>query len=171
MKNYLLKLFAGIFCLCLSHSLFAQTAIGTGNNEPTDEVNNSPADSSFGFYIKYADNKEPQKPITNNQPKSQVVSYVHTNVTVTENLQEENIHIQPNPVKDFAYIKVDATREYKFTIEVTSIAGKILQQKTGKTNKGNNIINLDLHTYAKGIYMVTVTDDKGKRKMIKIIKE
>ena len=171
MKNYLLKFFAGIFCICLSHSLFAQTAIKTGsNNETTDEINNSAADSSFGFYIKYADNKEPQKPI-NTEANSLIVSRTQTHVPVSEDLKKERIYVQPNPVKNFAFIKIEAAWQYKFTIEITSIGGKLLQQKTGKTNKGNNIINLDLQAYAKGIYMVTVIDDKGKRKTIKIVKE
>lgn len=167
MKNYLLNFFAGIFCLSFSHSLFAQTVTETcRNNQTANEINNSATDSSFGFYIKYADKKEPQNPANSSEAENRINIYM-----VPENLQHERIYIQPNPAKSFTSIKIEATREYKFTIEVTSVAGRLLQQKTGKLNKGINSINLDLHAYPKGIYIVIVTDDKGKRKALKIVKE
>lgn|GEM_PF-3637932 len=169
MKNCLLKFLAGIFCLCFSSFLFAQTNIQSGHNQ-TNEANNT-VDSSYGFYMVHTTKKEVQVSDNTDKGNSLIVSSAQTHTSTSESLKQDHINIFPNPSKNTAYIKIEATREYKFTIEISSVAGKLLQQKKGTAKKGVNIISLDMHAFAKGIYMVTVLSEKGKRETIKVVKE
>jgi hypothetical protein len=173
MKSCLLKFLAGAFCLYCSSSLLAQTNVpSNGNNQVAYEKNSAAADSSYGFYMIYAA-KEVQTPEKsgNNGANSLAVSSAETKSMFPESLRNDRVTIAPNPVKNITAIKIEATREHKFTIEVSSVAGKLLQVERGNANKGINVINLNLHDLAKGIYFVTVVNDMGERKTVKVIKE
>jgi hypothetical protein len=81
------------------------------------------------------------------------------------------VSIMPNPARAVAYLAFNATEEHKYSIEITSMEGKLLQHKGGIALKGENKVSLDVHNYANGVYIVTLINDKGERKSIKLVKE
>jgi hypothetical protein len=79
--------------------------------------------------------------------------------------------IMPNPAKQIAYVTFESAIEYKYSLVVTSLSGQPLQQTNGIAYKGQNKISLDVHNYANGVYMVTLINDKGESKTMKLVKE
>jgi hypothetical protein len=79
--------------------------------------------------------------------------------------------IMPNPAKTVAYITFNATKEQKYSLEITSLSGKLLQHKDGIAYNGQNKVSLDVHNYANGVYIVTLINDKGERQTMKLVKE
>ncbi|HRI21912.1 MAG TPA: T9SS type A sorting domain-containing protein, partial [Panacibacter sp.] len=82
-----------------------------------------------------------------------------------------SFYVLPNPANDFAYLIFKSTTAYNFTIEVTDPSGKIFQRIKDHALKGENKIKIDVHNYTAGIYFITVTDDKGLRNTIKLLKD
>ncbi|WP_431165114.1 T9SS type A sorting domain-containing protein [Tenacibaculum halocynthiae] len=65
------------------------------------------------------------------------------------------ILISPNPAKDIINIKLSDTIEYK-SIEIYDTLGRQVFKKHG----GNNaVVNIDIHTFEKGIYIVRIHND------------
>ncbi|HXL58079.1 MAG TPA: T9SS type A sorting domain-containing protein, partial [Chitinophagaceae bacterium] len=79
-------------------------------------------------------------------------------------IQPKEIMVYPNPVKDIAYLSFEASDEYKYTVELSDITGKLLLQKTDIAQKGLNRVALNVNQYAGGLYIVTLKNDKGERK-------
>lgn len=79
--------------------------------------------------------------------------------------------IMPNPAKDVAYYSFNAAGGFKYTVDVTSISGKLLQRKTGTAVPGVNTVKLDVHEYSNGLYLVTLINEKGERSTLKLVKE
>jgi hypothetical protein len=46
-----------------------------------------------------------------------------------------------------------------------------MQKKQGTNLKGITKITLDLSAYSKGVYMLQLTDSKGKTETMKLVKE
>jgi hypothetical protein len=55
------------------------------------------------------------------------------------------------------------------TIQLTDLSGRVLQTKT--VIKGENTIQLPVAGYAKGIYLLTVSNDKNQHQTFRINKE
>lgn len=79
--------------------------------------------------------------------------------------------IMPNPAKTETYVVMSSGEPQKYSVTITSITGKLLQQKNVIALKGENMISLDVHNYTNGIYMVTIINEKGERNTLKLVKE
>ena len=79
--------------------------------------------------------------------------------------------LMPNPAKDFVYYNFSAISGYKYTVDVTSISGKLLQRKEGIAVPGVNTVKFDVHAYSNGLYLVTLINEKGERSTLKLVKE
>jgi hypothetical protein len=54
-----------------------------------------------------------------------------------------------------------------YTLLVTDISGRVLQTKTGIAVKGANSIQLNVSGYAAGMYLITLINNKDKRRHTK----
>jgi hypothetical protein len=94
-------------------------------------------------------------------------------LTQTENVQivhQKEIMIYPNPAKDIAYLSFETSDEYKYTVELFDIRGKLLLQKSGIAQAGLNNVVVNVDQLTKGLYIVTFRNDRGERKTMKLIK-
>lgn len=79
--------------------------------------------------------------------------------------------VYPNPAKDYAYFTFDAGAEYRYTIDIMDISGRQVIRQTGMANKGSNVVRLNVHGLANGMYMVSLVNEQGERKTVKLVKE
>lgn len=77
----------------------------------------------------------------------------------------------PNPARDVTYLKFTAENEYRYTIQVTDMSGKIVLRKSGIADQGDNKILLNITTLNYGLYNVTViNNDNGEIITTKLVK-
>ncbi len=77
----------------------------------------------------------------------------------------EGLHIFPNPVKDFLYVRFDRTARYQ--VKIYDLSGK----KILETETGNRELQLDLRQLKAGYYLLIVTQpDENRFSAIKIRK-
>jgi len=77
--------------------------------------------------------------------------------TGLESIDDDEISVYPNPTSSFLTIELDKTSGNKIT--VVDGAGKV--QFTKEVDTLPEVL-LDVTNYAKGVYMVTITNSKGK---------
>ncbi len=76
----------------------------------------------------------------------------------------------PNPAKTNATVLFKAAGKY--VIEITDMNGKILQTKTGTSiDKKQNTVQLNVSSYASGMYLITIVDEKNKKQTLKLNKQ
>ncbi|HVX27818.1 MAG TPA: sulfatase-like hydrolase/transferase [Parafilimonas sp.] len=75
----------------------------------------------------------------------------------------------PNPANSNATIIFKADGKYQITM--MNIVGKILLHKTGVSSSEINNVPIDIGNYAKGVYLIMVTDEKNNRQLIELDKE
>jgi hypothetical protein len=78
--------------------------------------------------------------------------------------------LMPNPVSDIATVLFDAATSYPFTMELTDVNGKTLLIKKGISTVGSNNEHFNVHDFAAGTYFVTLIDNTGQRKTVKMMK-
>jgi Leucine-rich repeat (LRR) protein len=79
------------------------------------------------------------------------------------------VSLYPNPAKTSVTIAFNTTGNY--TIKLTDLSGRVLQTKTGNAIKGAGTIRLIIAGYAKGIYLITVSNNKNQNHTFMINKE
>jgi hypothetical protein len=85
--------------------------------------------------------------------------------------ENKAIALMPNPVKDFATIKFTASNTFNYTITVNDLSGQLLQSKNGTAVPGMNTEKLDVQRLANGTYFIIITNDKGEKQAVKMIKD
>ncbi len=107
-------------------------------------------------------------------------------VMITNGLEAENIEsftsngqstgdvnrllLMPNPVNDIATVFFNALTAYPYIIQVTDVSGKLLLIKKGITIPGSNNEQFNVYGFAAGIYFVTLINNSGGRKTVKMVK-
>ncbi|HRI19428.1 MAG TPA: T9SS type A sorting domain-containing protein, partial [Panacibacter sp.] len=81
------------------------------------------------------------------------------------------LRVLPNPAKDIAYLVFNAENQYKYFVEVTDLQGRVLLHKETAAIQGENRVNIDVHNYITGLYVVTLVNNKGERKSVKLVKD
>ncbi len=72
-------------------------------------------------------------------------------------VQPDFITLQPNPVRDKLWIRIDPTESGEVVIKIMSAIGKIcLSEKTSMNKLENNIIELNCANLSPGLYLVQV---------------
>ncbi len=82
--------------------------------------------------------------------------------TAIEGVEEGNISVYPNPVKDFFNIRSESEI---VALEIYSISGNRVMQK-----RAAGIQNVDVSALPAGLYMAIITNVEGQSKTIKITK-
>lgn len=85
-----------------------------------------------------------------------------TNTLNTSEVLNQSSEVFPNPFDEYIELK---NIENVSKISITDISGKLLLEKENPTEK------LYLHNFAKGIYILSITEKNGKKYSKKIIKK
>jgi hypothetical protein len=66
----------------------------------------------------------------------------------------------PNPAKDHLNISYTSKLQGKGQLQVIDITGRMLQNRSVDLRQGTNYLNLELHNYKKGLYMIKLTTNE-----------
>ncbi len=79
--------------------------------------------------------------------------------------------VLPNPVINQAQLTITTSQKDIVNLEVVSMEGKLVQRNSVQLQAGSSIINLDVATLQKGIYMIRGTFSNGQTNTLKFIKQ
>lgn len=85
-------------------------------------------------------------------------------------ISSNQFEIYPNPVNDFANIKIDAENSYEAIIEIISINGQLISKDIMTLNKGVNNIRMNTNTLQKGVYVLKLTNANGPSNVKRFVK-
>mgnify|MGYP000861088032 CR=1 FL=1 len=88
---------------------------------------------------------------------------------VTASNASQKVTVYPNPTFGLTNVIFTVSKETKYAIVVTDMAGKRLQQKELVALPGQNKITLDLGKYSSGIYTVNLISADGTQ-TVKVVK-
>lgn len=84
----------------------------------------------------------------------------------------ENVQIQlsPNPTPSTVSVWLDSKVSKSLKIQMTDLSGRIVLSENWSVTMGQNQRTLDLHTFAKGAYMVQIIDNQNvvSKKILKL---
>jgi hypothetical protein len=76
----------------------------------------------------------------------------------------QSVMTYPNPTSGLATVVFSAPKnDSKFEVRITDLRGRLLSVKTGNSVAGNNMLQLDVHNYANGMYILTLAMDNTIR--------
>jgi hypothetical protein len=90
-------------------------------------------------------------------------------VTITTGTSKA-LSVYPNPAVNSVMLTFSTATTATYTIHITDIAGREIEQITGISNAGSNNVMLNVHGYAKGTYLITLTDKTHGAQTLKLNK-
>lgn len=75
--------------------------------------------------------------------------------------EEAMVTVYPNPVSDVLNIEIQSARAGMAEIKIMDATGRIIKAISAQLQQGGNTSKVDLETFAKGIYVVQVSNGKG----------
>ena len=94
---------------------------------------------------------------------------VASGIEDTQEFQEEELSVYPNPFKKTLNISYSFERELQMDVSVTDITGKVVMTYSDDYNTGTQ--QLDLSLYPKGIYFIKFYNQENQKlRTFKIIK-
>jgi hypothetical protein len=91
--------------------------------------------------------------------------------SATTLLSGNEIALMPNPVEDVATLRFFIKTSESYTIEITDIDGKRLLTKKNISLPGSNLEKFDVSNFSAGMYLITLIDQTGERRTLKMIKQ
>lgn len=98
----------------------------------------------------------------NSVPMTVVVDLV--NLSTADAIKNATLKIYPNP-SDGMFVVETASGVSSFKAEVYDMSGKLIFNKNFKGNKGD----INLTQYSKGVYILMISDNSGKRQSAKLM--
>lgn len=92
--------------------------------------------------------------------------YSHV-VELAANRLELDLKIYPNPAKEFVTVEISNGTGDQF-LKILSVEGKVMIQR--KINSSENQVKINLETWAKGMYIVHIEDEKGSKNANLVVK-
>ncbi len=87
-------------------------------------------------------------------------------------LEEANVSLLPNPVKDKLTIALGSFAQNNVTITIADVMGKIVYSKSVKSTAGQSTIPVNMSSFDKGFYVVSISSADAKLNLTqKIIKK
>jgi hypothetical protein len=77
----------------------------------------------------------------------------------------------PNPTTGKLTLSFDSETKSKYLVEVENIIGVKMLVEVVNLQEGNNLHELDLSTYAKGMYFLSLKAEGSETKTIRIVVE
>jgi hypothetical protein len=96
--------------------------------------------------------------------------YSTVRVVEFDNLQEDAVHVYPNPARDAVYVRVDTRSEEEVTVELVNLSGQVLHTEVITSGDHSASTRLDLTEYQSGIYFVQVKSSTSNY-FYKIVKQ
>jgi hypothetical protein len=84
---------------------------------------------------------------------------------------ESSFNIVPNPASTYALCNYFAVNDEHIKIEMRDLFGRLIHEFESSVVAGENKIDLNISTIAKGIYLVTVNAEKNHGKVVKLVIE
>jgi uncharacterized repeat protein (TIGR01451 family) len=80
--------------------------------------------------------------------------------------------VMPNPVKDVVYINVASSNDNSVIVKIVDVQGKMINTFEKSVKKGDNNLQFNLSSFAKGLYFFEfINTDDGKKVTAKILKQ
>lgn len=93
-------------------------------------------------------------------------------VKVTDQQKDMSlVGISPNPVTNQALLNISTTKKDIVDLVIVSVEGKVLQYTTVQLQAGSSIINLDVASLQKGLYLIKGTFSNGQTNTVKFTKQ
>lgn len=92
-------------------------------------------------------------------------------VPIQLNAEVIKLSVYPNPANNISTLVFNSAVAGKYMIEITDQSGKIMKRINGISIAGANKVNIDMHSYAKGIYFMTFTGDTMNRNSLRLDKQ
>ena len=86
--------------------------------------------------------------------------YEYSDIKTVNISKTSDFSIRPNPAKNRLEVLFTESDDAKVFIKILDMRGKLVYSKWFETVKGYNQINLDLHTFSKGMYVITVVNNQ-----------
>lgn len=127
------------------------TVEGSGNSNTTQNYSGNFTNSIEGVsYIRLTQ--------VDFNGKSEVFSPVSVNCL---NASENQVSLTPNPAVDYVNANFTTNEAMSATITVFSSTGKLLISAPVKLQKGSTSVKLDVSALPKGVYFMSITNDKS----------
>lgn len=72
-------------------------------------------------------------------------------------LQDWNVRIFPNPVKDFLYLAFELPEAKELFLKITDVGGRIVYIQEARTYINGSIVDLDLSGYNPALYLLQIS--------------
>jgi hypothetical protein len=79
--------------------------------------------------------------------------------------------LMPNPVKDVATVKFSAAASESYSIIISDVNGKLLLTRKNISLPGINLEKFNVANFSAGIYLITLIEQSGERRTLKMIKQ
>jgi hypothetical protein len=89
-------------------------------------------------------------------------TYIYSDVKVMQSATIARISFFPNPAHDYVNVSLGGTTGSQVTILLTSISGRLMQEKTAATGNGS-VVTFSIQDIASGMYFLTVVHADGTR--------
>ena len=89
-------------------------------------------------------------------------SYIYSQVVVMQSATIAKVSFFPNPAHDYVNVSLGETTGSQVTILLSSISGRLMQEKTAATGSGV-IVTFPIQNIASGMYILTVVKADGTR--------
>lgn len=100
--------------------------------------------------------------------------YVNLSATATAKTLSSSLAtpvIYPNPVRDIATVSFTTAVEYRFSMQLHDLTGRIVAEKTGIASTGTNNIGWNISGLPAGVYIMQWMDANDTMQTLKVLKE
>jgi len=77
----------------------------------------------------------------------------------------------PNPTQSKIIIQFNSAKSSNYNIQISDVGGNILQTKTVTATAGLNKVDIDVHSYLPGNYIINMISDDKQKRILKFIKQ
>ncbi|HET6256419.1 MAG TPA: T9SS type A sorting domain-containing protein [Puia sp.] len=89
-------------------------------------------------------------------------SYMYSEVKVMQLAMDAKISFFPNPAHDYVNVSLGGTTGSQVTILLSSVSGRVMQEKTATTGNGA-VVTFPIRDVAAGMYFLTIVNADGTR--------
>jgi hypothetical protein len=89
-------------------------------------------------------------------------TYIYSDIKVLQSATIARISFFPNPAHDYVNVSLGGSTGSQVTILLTSISGRVMQEKTAATGDGV-VVTFPIQNVAAGMYFLTVVHADGAR--------
>jgi hypothetical protein len=102
---------------------------------------------------------------------SKIALATSLSATATTLPGNDEITLMPNPVKDVATVRFSTATSGSYSIMISDVNGKILMTRKNTSFPGINLERFDVANFPAGMYLITLIDQTGTRRTLKMIKQ